>query len=358
MNEKSKVFYIPSTDGASTDFWVESLKKICKTAHLSDIIEKREYCAIKVHVGEKGNTTYTPPELAKVLVDIVKKKGGLPFLTETSTLYRGERDNAVSHIIHGANHGYSLENTGAPFIMADGLTGDSEISVPVNGELFSNVFIAREARMADVLIVLSHMTGHLCTGFGATLKNLGMGLASRKGKLRQHSKMSPEIDSEKCVKCLKCIEWCPEDAIGEVNSTVVIDKKACIGCGECLAVCHYDAVKFDWAADNDWIQKAIAEHASGAVAGKKAFYINFCCNMTKNCDCMGFEQDVITVDAGILASSDPVALDQASIDISLAKTGENLANHSHPKIDSSVQLDHGEKIGLGTRQYELITINT
>ena len=356
MTEKSIVYHVAPRGNSDTSYYIAALSKICSAAKVADLIEKREYCAIKVHVGEKGNTTYTPPELARVLVDLAKSKGALPFLTETSTLYRGERDNAVSHIIHGASHGYSLEKTGAPFIMADGLTGDSEIPVPINGELFQEVLIARETRMADVILVLSHMTGHLCTGFGATLKNLGMGLASRKGKLRQHSKMTPEITQTSCTACGKCIQWCPKDAISLTDTGATIDTSLCIGCGECLAVCRFDAVKFDWGADNDWIQKAIAEHAMGAVLNKKCFFVNYCCDMTENCDCMGYKQSPNIPDAGLLASYDPVALDQASIDLSVAREGKSLAHISHPHIHASVQLAHGEKTGLGSRNYELVPI--
>jgi uncharacterized Fe-S center protein len=281
--------------------------------------------------------------------------------------------------------------------MADGLTGDCEISVPIKGKLFSEVAIAREIRMADVLIVLSHMTGHLCTGFGATLKNLGMGMASRKGKLRQHSQMTPVIDESCCTGCMKCRNWCPEDAISQIflddnipNNTEItrkahntvnplkqiesvpdgnhlpramtrqkvakIDKEKCIGCGECLAVCRHDAVLYDWNADNNWLQKAIAEHALGAVKGKKAFYINYCCNMTKLCDCIGKEQQAIIKDVGILASTDPVALDTASLDLCHNSEDMDLAAVAQDKIDGRIQLVHAQAIGLGSMVYNIINV--
>ena len=352
----SKVYFVPTKDGVSKDERAQAALKIFQAASVSDKIEEGEYVAVKLHVGDQNNVTAIPPETIRPLVDEIKKKKGLPFLTETSTLYKGVRMNAVTHIMHAVSRGFTIENTGAPFIMADGLAGDSEKAVAIDGVLFKEVSVAKEARMSDFLLVISHMTGHMVAGFGATIKNLGMGLASRKGKLRQHSSMSPEVIPASCVMCGKCLQWCPVDAISKANDKALIDKDTCIGCGECLAVCRFGAIKYDWGADSKWMQEAMAEHALGVVKDKKAFYINDCCTMTQECDCMPTKQEVFIPDVGVLGSWDPVALDQASIDLTKHDGDINLSEKSYPNLDGNAQLIHAEKIKMGTRQYELITL--
>jgi uncharacterized Fe-S center protein len=241
--------------------------------------------------------------------------------------------------------------------MADGLAGNSEIKVEINAELNQTVKVAREARMTDVLIVLTHATGHIVCGFGGTIKNLGMGLASRQGKLRQHSTMAPEINKERCVLCGRCIKWCPEDAITAVDKKAFINADKCVGCGECLAVCQFDAVKFNWGAESADIQKQMAEHAYGVVKGKeeKCFYFSVLVNMTQDCDCMGIVQEKIIPDIGILASKDPVAIDEATLDMTI-NNGKDLVNLSYDHLDGRTQLEHAEKIGLGSRKYEIVEI--
>jgi len=354
---KSTVFLVRTSDGASCDVGANAVGQVLDHSEFAKTLEPGEYVAIKLHVGEVNNKTHVPPEAARQIVDRVKAQGALAFLTETATLYRGERENAVKHIEHAVRQGFTIERTGAPFIMADGLAGDSEIDVPIDGTLFRSVKVAREARMADAIVVLSHMTGHIAAGFGATIKNLGMGLASRKGKMRQHSSIKPEVIPEKCVFCEKCLRWCPKDAISESNGCALIDEANCIGCGECLAVCRFGAIKFDWGADANWMQQAMAEHALGAVRDKKCFYVNYCIGMTKDCDCFTIDQTKEIPDIGVLASLDPVALDQASIDLTRGSDGRNLSELSHANIDCNVQLAHAESIGLGTRAYDLIELS-
>ena len=137
-----------------------------------------------------------------------------------------------------------MGNTGAPFISVDGLIGTDEIEVTVNGELHETVKIAGQILMADAMIVISHATGHMGSGIGAAIKNVGMGLSSRSGKMRQHSSIKPEIKIDKCEACGKCRKWCPTDAIGEKEGVSYITQDDCIGCGECISVCRYGAVKY------------------------------------------------------------------------------------------------------------------
>ena len=355
---KSKVFLAPVMDGAAVTQQVEALQKLYTAGELNKGVAKRDFVAIKFHVGEKNNTTHVKPELIRKIVDLAKEAGGQPFLTETSTLYKGERENAVKHIMHANRHGFGIEQTGAPFIMADGLTGNAEFEIQIEGELHKSVKVARDVVSADTLIVVSHATGHVVTGLGACIKNIGMGLASRMGKMREHSAMLPEVIQDKCRFCKKCIQWCPQETIIEKNGKAFIVAEKCIGCGECLAVCRFDAVKYDWNAESGFTQKSMAEHAFGILKGKagKSLFINVLVDMTNDCDCFSVKQEKCIPDIGILASFDPVAIDKATLDLTAQKNGKTLAEMAHARNDAMIQIGHAAKIGMGSLEYELITV--
>ncbi|NLG83598.1 MAG: DUF362 domain-containing protein, partial [Firmicutes bacterium] len=346
-------------DDPSLSEQVAAMRKLCEHAGMARIIAPHDFVAIKTHVGEKHNTTHIKPELIRVVVEAVRAVTENVFLTETSTLYKGERDNAVKHLLHAHAHGFGIERVGAPFIMADGLTGGSEVEVEVDGELEKTVKIAREVAFADVLIAVSHPTGHMVTGLGACRKNLGMGLASRAGKLRQHSSVSPTIKENKCRYCRKCIQWCPAAAITERKGKAFIHREKCTGCGECLTVCRYDAVGYDWGAGSERLQKSMVEHALGVLKGKdgKSFFFNVLVDMTADCDCTGRAQRKIMPDVGVLAATDPVAIDAATLDLTRRYgDGRTLAEKSYAEIDPLVQLRHAEKLGMGSMNYELVSV--
>lgn len=354
----AKVYFIPVKDALPPAAQANAMAKIFDASGAAQVIGGNDFVAIKIHVGEKQNTTHIKPEIVKELVEKSRKLGGQPFLTETSTLYKGERENAVKHILHAHKHGFGIENVGAPFIMADGLTGNTEFEVEINGELHKMVKVAREIVSADALLVVSHPTGHPATGLGACIKNIGMGLSSRMGKMRQHSAMMPEINRKSCQYCQKCIKWCPQDAIIEQGGKAHIVTEKCIGCGECLAVCRFDAVKYDWNAESGYIQRSMAEHAYGSVIGKegKSFYFNVLIDMTKDCDCFAVNQSKLIPDIGLLASDDPVAIDKATLDLTARAHGRTLAEMSYAHHNAMIQVEHAAKIGMGSLDYQLITI--
>lgn len=354
----SKVYFLAVADGLPAEQQKLAMRKIYEAAGAEQVTAAKDFVAIKLHVGEKKNTTHIKPELIRELVEQVKAKGGLPFLTETSTLYKGERENAVKHVLHAHRHGFGIDQVGAPFIMADGLTGNSESEVTIHGELHETVKVAREVTAADAMLVVSHPTGHVAAGLGACIKNLGMGLASRMGKMRQHSSMSPEIMQDTCRFCQKCIEWCPENAIIAQDGKAYIQIDKCVGCGECLAVCRFDAVKYDWGAESGFMQRSMAEHAYGVVKNKKGkcFYFNVLIDMTKDCDCYNVNQKKLIPDIGILASDDPVAIDMATLDLTAKAHGKTLAELSYQHHDATVQIKHAAQVGMGSLEYELIMV--
>ena len=332
------------------------LKKLFKAAGFDKIIKKNDVTAVKVHFGEPGNISYLPHHYVEPIVRMIKSCGAKPFVTDTNVLYKSRRDNAIDHIEVAAEHGFTSEKLGAPIIIADGILGQNETEVEINAPLNKSVSLATELVSAYSAIVISHATGHLATGLGATIKNLGMGMSSRKGKLTQHSVSKPIISEAKCTACGVCANWCPVDAITVGNDFTVIDDNICIGCGECLAVCRFNAVKFKWDSSSELLQKQIAEHALGIVKQKKGKigYLTFMINMTKDCDCIDHKQTPIIDDIGVLAGSDPVAVDQAVYDLTKQQTGKSLSQLAFPALDANIQLEYGEEIELGSRKYRLV----
>ncbi len=354
----SQVYLTRVDQGEKKGHVAEKVVALYRHANLCEGIDDNDLTAIKMHFGEKGNDTHIPPDWVRPVVSEIKKRGGKPFLTDTCVLYKSQRDNALDHLRLAHEHGFTIDKTGTSVVIADGLLGGAEKEVKIPGEIFQKVALSTVALEANALVVLTHVTGHIATGMGGAIKNIGMGFASRKGKLRQHSVMKPAISEGKCTGCEVCIHWCPEDAIAMNGKAARIDSKKCIGCGECLVVCRFNAVKYDWRVSNVDLQKRMTEHALGAVISKhgKVGFLNFIISVTKDCDCLSGPQKPIIPDIGILASTDPVAIDSASIDLIHRTTGKALTDLSYPHIDPWVQIHHGEKIGLGSMDYELVPV--
>ncbi|MDY6863989.1 MAG: DUF362 domain-containing protein [Thermodesulfobacteriota bacterium] len=338
---------------------------------LTKKFKKNQLIAIKIHFGEKHNHAFIRPIYVRRLVDRIKEAGGKPFLTDCNTLYVGSRQEAVTHIMTAIENGFVPVVVGVPIVIGDGLRGNSERKIKIDLNIYKEVNIGSEIVQADSLIAFTHFKGHELSGFGGTLKNLGMGCAARSGKLAQHSNLSPKINRKKCKGCSECIDWCPEGAISLWNQKAKIDPEKCIGCGECIQICPYGFVKIQWDENAEMFQKKMVEYAYGALKGKrnKSVFLNFLMNITPYCDCYGYSDTPIVSDIGILSSTDPVAIDQAGVDLinqqpgninSILKT--NLATGSDkfrgifPEINWEVQLDYGEKIGLGSRDYELVEV--
>jgi uncharacterized protein len=350
------VYFIEASDNERDDILSERLKGVIQAEDLLAFVTDKDFTAVKTHFGESPKLGYPRPLYLKMLGEEITSKGGLPFLTETSTLYKGNRDNAVRHIAHAHTQGFDVASTGMPIIMADGLFGDEEFDVPINGKAYRSVHIARLFAKCNALVVVSHFTGHLAAGFGATLKNLGMGCASRKGKMEQHSTAKPKIVKKKCTGCAVCVKWCPQDAITLVDERAVIDAGKCIGCGECLAMCRFDAVKYNWGATYEELQKKIVEHALGVYSlhRDKSLFINIVTRISKDCDCMGHTFEKIAPDVGILVSRDPVAVDAASLDLVEKRAGKALSQLAYD-IPYRVQLDYARELNFGSQDYELIS---
>ncbi len=332
--------------------------KLLRAAGIAGRIAPGDLTAVKLHFGEKGNASFVRPVFVRRVVEEIAAAGGKPFLTDTNTLYLGSRCNAVDHLRTAVENGFAIAVVGAPLVIADGIRGESAVRVPVNGRLLDEVSIGLEIVNADALVAITHFKGHELSGFGGALKNLGMGCASRAGKLVQHSTVAPAVDPGGCTACGTCVAHCPSGAIALASGKALIDPGACIGCADCIVVCPEHAVKVDWNEAAPALQMKMVEHAAGALHGKKgkSLFVSFVMQVSPFCDCYGSNDRPIAPDVGILASDDPVALDQACADLVVKAAGKDPFRATHPSVDWTVQLAHGEIMGLGTRSYRLETV--
>ena len=349
------------------------LTRLMETAGINDILKKDDLVGIKLHFGEKGNLAFIRPPYINQIIKAAKKTGAAPFLTDANTLYAGTRSDSISHIRTAVENGFSyssMDNT--PLIIADGLLGKSEEKVVVDLPRCPYVYIGSEITAADALISVAHFKGHELTGFGGTLKNLGMGCASRRGKLDQHSNVSPKVKRKTCIGCGECVEHCPESAIFLEEKKARINQTQCIGCGECIVRCPTGSVQIQWNQALPVFMEKMMEYTAGVLKGKekKGFFLNFIMDISPACDCLPYNDMPIVRDIGILASTDPVAIDQASVDMVNAQQalpgtcltcnqnpGEDKFKGIYPNVDWELQLEYAEKIGLGTRAYTLNTLD-
>ena len=373
--EPSKVYFTDMRARPGTNLQ-QKLERLVRAAGIGDIDFADKYVAIKLHFGEPGNLSFLRPNWAKTVADVVKSLGGKPFLTDCNTLYVGRRKNALDHLDAAAENGFSPLSTGCQVIIADGLKGTDEVAVPVaGGEYVKEAKISRAVMDADVFISLAHFKGHESTGFGGAIKNIGMGCGSRAGKMEMHCAGKPEVDKEKCRGCHMCARNCAHGAISfDENRRASIDHTKCVGCGRCLGVCNFDAIHNPNNAANDELNCRMAEYAKAVVDGRPAFSINIVTQVSPFCDCHAENDTAIIPDVGMFASFDPVALDQACADACNAMPvlpgsllderlhAEGACDHhdhftnTSPETDWRTCLAHGEKIGLGRRAYELVTV--
>jgi len=373
-NTKPKVYTIGLRAKGPDGSHLAKLTKLAEAVGMDKFNWSNKLVALKTHFGEKGNSAFPRPTLLRPFTDIIKAGGGKPFLAETATLYTGSRSNAPDHTETAIRHGFGLEVTGAPVFICDGLTGRDGRKVSITAQHMKEISVASGIYEADALVVVSHFKGHEVTGFGGAVKNLGMGCCSRSAKLAMHTSLRPTVMTSKCVKCKTCFEWCPVQAIGErkPDGDIVINSSKCQGCGECLVSCRVGAIRINWGEDARLVTERMVEHALGVMNNKdgKAFFINLLLDIVPLCDCYGFADAPIVPDIGFAASTDPLALDAACLDLVNAQSGledsaltggfkpnEPKFPHVHDEVDPTWQITHGAKIGLGISDYERIILD-
>lgn len=353
--QQSKVFFVSISDADSISQRNDKLSRLIAAVKPFSKIKKDKLVAIKLHFGEEENTGFVNPVFVKTIVNDIKKHSSRVFLTDTNALYKGSRTNTIDHLGLAYRHGFVPDKVGSPVVIADGVKSDEDQQIEINGDLIKTAYIATAISKADAIVALSHFKGHIMTGFGGAIKNLGMGCASRRGKLVQHGGIAPIVMAERCIACGACIENCPVEAIKYVDKKAKISPKICIGCASCIAICPVAAIEVEWARGADTIQQKITEYALATIKGKEdsQIYFNFAVKITKECDCLAKDDPKICPDIGIFASFDPVAIDQACVDKIIAVSGKDIFMEQHPGRDWNKQLQHAEKIGLGNRIYEL-----
>ena len=375
--EKAKVYFTDFRTIANGDGLAMKLKKLIRKAGIGDIDMDGKFVAIKMHFGELGNLSFLRPNYARAVADVVKELGGKPFLTDCNTLYPGSRKNALEHLYCAWENGFTAMTVGCPILIGDGLKGTDDVAVPVEGgEYVKEARIGRAVMDADVFISLTHFKGHESTGFGGTIKNIGMGCGSRAGKADQHSNGQPVVEEADCRGCRLCQKLCANDGLvfDEAARKMRIDTDKCLGCGRCLGACNFDAIHFVSDNANAILNCRMAEYTKAVISGRPNFHISLVMDISPNCDCHCENDAPILPDIGMFASFDPLALDQACADACLkqnplpgsqlwdnlkkpgfADWGDPFTN-STPNSEWRSCLDHAEKIGLGVREYEIIRL--
>ncbi|MDR1942591.1 MAG: DUF362 domain-containing protein [Endomicrobium sp.] len=344
----SKVYFLP---------WnrINELYKFLKAARVFNQVKSRNFIAIKMHFGEDGNKGYIKPEYVSQVVKIIREKTAYPYLTDASTIYVGKRSDAYHHLLIANKHGFNIDSCGCPIIIADALRGNAETKIEVNLKHFEHVTIAYDIYNADGFIFLSHFKGHEITGFGGALKNIGMGCGSKAGKYAMHHSSQPTLNNKHCIGCGNCVKHCYQKALSLLDKKVVMDKTKCAGCGQCIVNCAFKVFKLNLNEDPAAVQEKIVEYAYGVLKNKRATYVNFLNHISKFCDCFSLpKNNPLMEDIGIVTGADPVAVDQASYDLVNKAYGKNFFKKIYPEIDSTIQLEYAQELGLGERDYELV----
>lgn len=352
---KSKVYFIKTTE-KDRQSRAEAFSKLLDKIEDFPVLKKDEIIPVKITIGDVNCIHNIDPELAKIAVSYIRNKKANPFLFDTNVLYRGARSNAVDHMTLAETKGFSYSNVKAPFIIADGILGYDGKDYKINFEKETKkIKIPSFVGVLDSLVVLSHATGHIISSYAGAIKNIGMGMACRPTKQIEHSSIKPSVASAKCTSCGCCIEICPANAIAFKNEKASIDQDICIGCGECLTVCN-GAVSINWQDDPFVVSKRMVDVAKFVSSKfKNKYFITFAFDITKECDCMSSKTDkIICKDIGILASSDMLSVDKATID--MINKGEDILLKERNSEIHSKMMKYGHEKQLGNLEYELIEL--
>lgn len=341
---KPVVYFVPPANARA------AVGLVLETSGFLRELKPKRKVGLKVHFGEHGNSNHLDPQFVRAAAVAVSYYNLQPVAVETTALYRGRRQNAADHVKLAKEHGFDMNQILAPIDILDGRRGEKFYVVPLESTLVPKARLAQGLRRYHYLINLAHFKGHFVTGFGGALKNIGMGLAAKAGKLEMHSSSRPQVDPEKCASCGDCVNYCPNDAINFVQYVAKVGR-SCTGCGGCLVVCRHGAIQVNWDAASELVQLKMAEYCRAVLLGRKAFHFDFCLKVTPNCDCYPQTEKPFTDDAGVFASADPVACDQAAFDRLSPQLKE-----LYPHLNPETLLEAAARLGVGSREYELVEL--
>ncbi len=317
--------------------------------------KEHSFVGIKMTIGDAKSTGFIKPEIVRVLVERLKACGAKPFVFDTNVIYTGQRQNSVDHLNLAYDKGFTPDKIGCPYIIADSVFGTDSRIIKKNFKNIKEIRVPSLIGVLEDLVVLTHITGHIMSGFAGSIKNVAMGMASRAGKQIQHSSLKPVVNVENCTMCGCCALICPVSAISEKKDRAFIDSRTCIGCCECISACKFKAVNINWQEDVNVFMERMAEYASGILSKiKRKVFINFAFDITEECDCISGDDPRIAQDAGVFASKNILAVDKAGFDRLLE---DNDIFSRNGKITAHLhQFKYADKIGLGTLNYKLIEI--
>lgn len=297
-----KVYFYPYTT-KNKNVQPHLVKQIFQKLIEENKIKLENELPLKIHPGQPGNETYIKPAAYTELIHYLQSKNIKTYFIETNVA-GGPRSNRTTHIKAALGHGFNQ----IPYIVADGENGFDQIEIPIQGgKYFKTCKIAAKLASLNQIIVMSHFKGHIMSGFGGAIKMLGIGFASKRGKIEEHSKG--------VVPDNKTVDW---SQMGSLYS-------------------------------GSTFRERTVEYALAAVNHKQYIYITFAENITANCDCDGEKMPLIYKDLGIFASTDPVAIDKACFDLLAKREGEK-------PFEGEDIFEYAEHLKLGTQQYELVTL--
>lgn len=352
---KSDVFFV-RTATADSAKRKSALQALLAKVRPFEGYKRDEIIPVKITIGESACIHNAGPELVKTVIAEIRKREAKPFLFDTSVIYQGLRQNAVDHLALAQQKGFDQRSIGAPFIIADGLLGQDGKEFQVNTQHIKKINVPSFVGMLDSLVVISHVTGHIVSGYAGAIKNVAMGMSCRMTKQVQHSSLKPRAMTDKCTACGCCIAICPVRAISFKDERAFIDEKICVGCGECLCACKFNAIFINWKEDPLIFSKRMVDVAHCILPKfRNKFFVNFAFDITRECDCISTKDDMmIARDIGILASEDILSLDKATADLAIAGKMSDFLNGAKNTYEG--MFEYAAKCGLGNPDYNLIEI--
>ena len=325
MGEKSRVIFLESLD---------KFREVLKEFDIDDFYDRD--VLLKLHMGEMGNRYYPRPSDVKKVVDVLKSFRVDPFLFDTTVAYNSLRHTKKGYERVAALHGFTK--------IARVVIDDKGIPVEVAHRVYE---VAEHLYNATHIISYTHVKGHINVGMGGAIKNFGMGGVTKETKKRIHVNSRPVFHEDRCTRCRVCEVVCPFNAITVKNGIWLHNLEKCFGCGLCVENCIYSALTYQ---DLD-LQFSIACAAKACLQDKKAIYINELRRISRSCDCDPSAGPIICPDICFLVSDDPVAVDQASLDLIYKLKPDVFKKINH--VDPIKQIRFGEEIGLGSSSYKL-----